>query len=174
MVPPPDDVRLGSSPDFQRISPDTLEQWRQRLSGDKSGALSSDDSDGPGRVRAAEASDNTEPLHPIPDRVRPEVDPTIAERVSRLGPNPTGTSVTELIRETLPVVRKILSHAIKHHGKLGGRGPDASRRRWRRGCRQHPRHQGCGGFELGKMRSFCWLQRARPPTTSVGVPSTPP
>ena len=56
--------------------------------------------------------------------VQSEVDPTIAERVSRMGPNPTGTSVTELVHETLPlnqkhflVVRKILSHAIKHHGK---------------------------------------------------------
>jgi hypothetical protein len=128
-APSPDEARLGSSPDFVRISPDTLEQWRQRLSTDGSGAepddsdFSSDD-DVPVRVRTLDTSENTEPLHPIPDRARREADPSIIERISRLGPNPTGTSVAEVVRETLPlnqkqflVVRKILSHAIQHQGK---------------------------------------------------------
>ncbi|KAN0083203.1 hypothetical protein V8E54_002291 [Elaphomyces granulatus] len=136
--PSPDDTPLGSSPDFQRISPDTLQQWRQRLSGDGSGAepddsdISSDassDSDGARRVQTLGTSDNAEPLHPIPDRVRPEADPTIVERIFKLGPNPTGTSVTELVRDTLAfnqkqflVVTKILSHAIQPHGKHCGKG----------------------------------------------------
>jgi hypothetical protein len=126
------------------------------------------------------ASDNAEPLHPIPARGRREADPTIVERISRLGPNPTGTSVTELVRETLPlnqkqflVVRKILSHAIRHDGKLTLDAKD----------QMLFAVAGEGGVgktlvikavELGlggKTRSFCSLRQARPPTTSVGVPS---
>ena len=52
-------------------------------------------------------SNNTELLYRIPARVRPEANSTIVERISRLGPNPTGTNQKQFL-----VVRKILSHAI--------------------------------------------------------------
>jgi helitron helicase-like protein/PIF1-like helicase len=128
-----DSASLATSSDFHRISPDTLQQWRQRLSGDGSEALADDfniisegeDSDDDAeQLRALERSDDPGPLHPIPDRVRHDVDPTVLQQISRLGPNPTGTSVADLVRETLPlnekqylVVKKILTHAIQHHGK---------------------------------------------------------
>ena len=62
-MPSPDDVRFGSSPDFQRWHFGTMAAKAVRGSGAEpdDSDLSSDDSDGPGRVRTAEASDNTEP-----------------------------------------------------------------------------------------------------------------
>ena len=128
-----DSAPLATSSDFYRISPDTLQQWRQRLSGDGSEALADDfdiisegedSDDGMEQLQTLETSDNSNPLHPIPDRIRHDIDPTVLRQISRLGPNPTGTSVAELVRETLPlnqkqflVVKKILTHAIEHRGK---------------------------------------------------------
>ena len=61
----PNDARLGSPPDFQRISPNTLQHWQQRLSGDGSADSSSDD-DGARRVRTLRTSADAEPRHPTP------------------------------------------------------------------------------------------------------------
>jgi hypothetical protein len=101
-----DSAPLATPSDFYRISPDTLQQWRQRFSGDGSEALADDfdiifegedSDDGTEQLRTLEASDDSNPLHPIPDRVRHEVEPTVLRQISRLGPNPSGTSVAELV-----------------------------------------------------------------------------
>jgi PIF1-like helicase len=130
--------RLGTSADFHHVAPGTLQQWRQRLSGDGSETVPEDfnfpsDSESEDSEESGDnaeqpldlpVSDQTNPLRPIPGRARPNFDPVILDQISRLGPNPTGTSVTELVQETLPlnakqflVVKKILSHAILHRGK---------------------------------------------------------
>jgi len=128
-----DTAPLGCSPDFHRPVPNTLQRWQHKVAGDGSEAVVDGfdlPSDGEGsesdteQHRTLETSDNPIPLHPITDHEPPEADSSFLQRVSRLGPNPTGTSVAELVRETLPLnekqfltVRKILSHAIRHHGE---------------------------------------------------------
>ena len=105
-VPSPDDARLGSSPDFQRICnnggkccTDREPSWTSLTSHwTTTGRASSNLGD----IRQYRA-------FPSDGRVRPEADPTIVERASRLGPNPTGTNQKQFL-----VVRKILS---QHHRK---------------------------------------------------------
>ena len=136
-----DDVAtLGTTSDFHRVRPEVLQQWRQLLSTNPSGAaddgfdglLEDEDSDVEADTHGPfQASDGPDRLLPIPDRVRPRTDPVLLDQISRLGTNPTGTSVARLVRETLPlnrkqflVVTKILTHAIKHRGKTAVEADD--------------------------------------------------
>jgi hypothetical protein len=125
---------LGTTPDFYNIGPRTLRQWQQRLSAtgfedpspdfdmDSDEENSEADDEHP---LSSEDAGSSDPLFPIIDHAHSWRDPTILERIGRVGLNPTGLSITRLIQETLPlnqqqflVVKKILDHAIRQHGKM--------------------------------------------------------
>jgi hypothetical protein len=140
LTPTGDSTTLGMTSDFHRVRPEILQQWRQLLSTGISNAadddfdryLEDEDSgDEADRHQTFQPSDGPDCLLPIPDRVRPQADPVLLDQISRLGPNPSGTGVAELVCEDLPlnqkqflVIQKILSHAIKHHGKTAVEAKD--------------------------------------------------
>ena len=133
---PGNDRALGTSPDFYNIGPQTLLHWQERIKAIGSDDLSRDfdvdsveeDSEGDSHLLPHPppgTADEPNPLFPITDHVQSEEDPTIPEHISRLGPSPTASSITQLIQETLPlnqkqrlVVTKILAHAIQHYGRI--------------------------------------------------------
>jgi hypothetical protein len=100
----------------------TLEQWRQRLSGDRE-----------------------------PSRTTPTSHPTTATGQGEFEPQRHPTTLS-LNQKQFLVVRNILSHAIKRHGKLTLEAED----------------QMLLAVAGGKTRVI------KAPTTSVVVPSTPP
>ena len=133
-----DDHALGASPDFRTVRPHTLQQWQNRLASAGSDDLSGDLDADSGVEDCSDSGDDSNPSHhlplgvdndqnpliPITDNSQSEVDPTILDWISRIGPSPTGSRLTELIQESLPlnrkqrlVVQKVLAHAIKHQGK---------------------------------------------------------
>lgn len=127
------DEEFGASSDFYNIEPKTLLQWRKKLSSMDIDDIPEDfdvdpneedmeNSDEP--HLSSETMDKSNPLVPITDHERLNRNATILDRIHRLGPNPTGASIAELIKETLSltsrqsfVVKKILDHAIRHQGK---------------------------------------------------------
>ena len=130
---------LGTSPDFHTVSPHTLQLWQDRLAAAGHDELPEDLDADPGEEDCSDGKDNSHPSHHLPLGVnndqnplipiadhnsRSEVDPTILDRMSRVGPSPTGSSLTRLVQETLPlnrkqrlVVKNVLAHAIKHQEK---------------------------------------------------------
>jgi hypothetical protein len=133
-----DDQALGTSPDFHNVGPQTLQQWQDTLaavgSDDLLGDLDADSGDEDLHVQhhlPLGVSNERNPLIPITDHLHSEVDPTILERISRLGPIPTALSLTQLIQETLPLnqkqclaAKKVLAHAIQHQGKTAVEAQD--------------------------------------------------
>jgi len=128
-----EDDMLGATPDFYSPGEQTLLQWEQKLKKSVSGNLSpdfdmdsdeEDDGDADRLELRSEIADDLNSLIPIIDHEPLETDPTILDRISRVGPNPTGKSLGCLICETLPlnkkqflIVEKVLNHAIQHCGK---------------------------------------------------------
>ena len=126
---PDHDQALGTSPDFYNIDSQTLSHWREKLTTIGSGSqelprdfdVDSGEEDGGDNEEDSLPPNEPNPIFPI-IQSEAEADPTILQRINRVGPNPTGWSITQLIEETLPlnekqrlVVKKILSHAIQHH-----------------------------------------------------------
>ena len=66
-------------------------------SGDGSEALPEDSGDDAEQSHDLPVTDHTNPLHPIADRARPDFDPVALDQISSMGPDPTGSTVTELV-----------------------------------------------------------------------------
>jgi hypothetical protein len=130
---------LGTSPDFHKVGPQTLQQWKDRLAIATAGYddlpedldADSEEEENLHLPLPLDANNNPNPLIPITDHLQLEVDPTILQRINRVGLSPTGLSLTQLIQETLPlnqkqrlVVKKVLDHAIRHQGKTAVEAQD--------------------------------------------------
>jgi hypothetical protein len=115
---------------FYNIGPATLEQWQQRLeaSGLRSSPDEIDDDYENNRYEEDDApwtsgEDINSTNHLIPIITYEPEERSAPQGINRIGPNPTGSQVTQLVQETLPLNRKqclvvtmILDHAIAHAG----------------------------------------------------------
>jgi hypothetical protein len=127
----PDDIHIPkASSQFCHFAPEVLDLWQDKIKINASGQVphdiddenNFDDLDNDTLSSGVDAAlSNT--LIPIIDFIEEENDPTILQQIERLGPNPTGLAVTQVIQDTLPLyykqallVRSVLDHAIQLAG----------------------------------------------------------
>ena len=120
----------GTTSDFHRVSPGILQQWQDRLKAigsdetPEDSDVDSEENSGDGEVDLTLETDGLNSLIPIMDRTQLSMDLTVSQLACRVGANPTGLSITQLVQEILPLnqkqflaVKKVLNHAIRLSGK---------------------------------------------------------